>query len=152
MNPYKIYSKPEFDFKNPDDFKKLEKMAYDMTIDISDFPPAAYRYFDKLRMLYAEYKYNNLPLETAKYRKNKIYSNYKEALSAYEQHLSVYGSYQDNIRKAGTLLSDIEKTKNVKDIAVLACKVIGIMIGDESFFPRQMKKLNEQDQTSDRKA
>ena len=42
MNPYKIQSKLKFDFNNPEDFKKLEKMAYDVTIDISEFPPAAY--------------------------------------------------------------------------------------------------------------
>lgn len=141
MNPYKIYSKPKFDFKNPNDFKKLEKMAYDMTIDISDFPPAAYRYFDKLRTLYAEYKFDNLPEEIAKRRKDEIYSNYKEALSAYELWCKLCSDYQDNIRKAGTMLSDIEKSNDVKDIAVLACEVIGIMMGDENFAPRQKKKI-----------
>ena len=141
MNPYKIQSKPKFDFNNPEDFKKLEKMAYDVTIDISEFPPAAYRYFDQLRIIYAEYKYDNLPKEVAANRKAKIYSDYKETISAYEQWCSVYKSYQDNVRKAGTLINDIEKSDNAEDIAVLACEVIGIMTGDASFYPRQKKKL-----------
>ena len=141
MNPYKIQSKPKFDFNNPEDFKKLEKMAYDVTIDISEFPPAAYRYFDQLRIIYAEYKYDNLPKEVAATRKAKIYSDYKETISAYEQWCSVYKSYQDNVRKAGTLINDIEKSDNAEDIAVLACEVIGIMTGDASFYPRQKKKL-----------
>ena len=141
MNPYKIQSKLKFDFNNPEDFKKLEKMAYDVTIDISEFPPAAYRYFDRLRIIYAEYKYDNLPKEVAANRKAKIYSDYKETISAYEQWCSVYKSYQDNICKAGTLINDIEKSDNVKDIAILACEVIGIMTGDASFTQRQKKKL-----------
>lgn len=141
MNPYKIQSKPKFDFNNPEDFKKLEKMAYDVTIDISEFPPAAYRYFDQLRIIYAEYKYDNLPKEVAANRKAKIYSDYKETISAYEQWCSVYKSYQDNVRKAGTLMNDIEKSDNAEDIAVLACEVIGIMTGDASFSKRQKKKL-----------
>ena len=141
MNPYKIQSKLKFDFNNPEDFKKLEKMAYDVTIDISEFPPAAYRYFDQLRIIYAEYKYDNLPKEVAANRIAKIYSDYKETISAYEQWCSVYKSYQDNVRKAGTLMNDIEKSDNAEDIAVLACEVIGIMTGDASFSKRQKKKL-----------
>ena len=141
MNPYKIRSKPEFDFNDPEDFKKLEKMAYDVTIDISGFPPAAYRYFDQLRIIYAEYKYDNLPKEVAANRKAKIYRDYKETISVYEQWCSVYKSYQDNIRKAGTLMNDIEKSDNAEDIAALACEVIGIMTGDASFASRQKKKL-----------
>lgn len=141
MNPYKIQSRPEFDFNDPEDFKKLEKMAYDVTIDISRFPPAAYRYFDQLRIIYAEYKYDNLPKEVAASRKAKIFSDYKETISAYEQWRSVYKAYQDNIRKAGTLMNDIEKSNTTEDIALLACEVIGIMTGDESFAPRQKKKL-----------
>lgn len=141
MNPYKIQSRPEFDFNDPEDFKKLEKMAYDVTIDISRFPPAAYRYFDQLRIIYAEYKYDNLPKEVAASRKAKIFSDYKETISAYEQWRSVYKAYQDNIRKAGTLMNDIEKSNTAEDIALLACEVIGIMTGDESFAPRQKKKI-----------
>ncbi|MCM1227576.1 MAG: hypothetical protein NC320_09180 [Clostridium sp.] len=31
-----------YDFKDPNDFKILERMAYDCTLDIDNFPPAAY--------------------------------------------------------------------------------------------------------------
>lgn len=140
MNPYRYAVKPEFDFKNPEDFKKLEKMAYDMSIDISGFPPAAYRYFDKLKILYAEFKYDSLPKEIAERQKLKLYADYIEATSAYEQWVDDIGERQDNIRKAGTLLSDIEKAYDVKTVAELACEVIGIMTGDKCFFERQRKK------------
>ena len=29
-------------FKNPDEFKQLERQAYNGTLDVSDFPPAEY--------------------------------------------------------------------------------------------------------------
>lgn len=135
--------KPEFDFENPDDFKTLERMVYDCSIDIDGFPPAAYRYFDQLRTLYAEYKYDNLPEEIAKRRKDKIYSNYKEALSAYKLWCKVYSDYQDNIRKAGTKLSDIEKSEDITEIAFTACEAIGLMTGDSEFAKRQMRKFKE---------
>lgn len=100
-----------------------------------------------LRYLYQSYHKGEISKENAKSEKRKMLGEYERFKMTYDNWLKEFGYHQGNIRRAGTLLSDIEKTKNVKDIAVLACKVIGIMIGDESFFPRQMKKLgglNEQ--------
>lgn len=77
----------------------------------------------------------------AKAEKQQIIGKCTEFEAAYEQWCSVYKSYQDNVRKAGTLINDIEKSDNAEDIAVLACEVIGIMTGDASFSPRQKKKL-----------
>lgn len=141
MFPWQKNLKPEFDFKNPADFKKLEKMAYDMTIEIENFPPAAYRYFDKLRTLYAEYKHAGLPKVEAQRRKSKLYSEYAEAVVVFDNCRATYAEYQDNIRKAGTLLSNIEKSHDTKEIALTACQVIGIMTGDDSFFKRQKSKI-----------
>lgn len=141
MNPYKYEHKPEFDFDNPADFKKLEQMAYDMTIDIDEFPPAAYRYFDKLRNLYARYKYDNLLKESAEIEKKKLFTEYQREFKSGQRFREVYKTYQDNIRKAGTLLSDIEKSDNIADIAIKACRVIGLMTGDESFEKRQESKI-----------
>ena len=38
-------------FKNPDEFKRLEHQAYNGTLDVSDFPPAEYKYFSELRKI-----------------------------------------------------------------------------------------------------
>ena len=80
----------------------------------------------------------------AKAEKQQIIGKCTEFEAAYEQWCSVYKSYQDNVRKAGTLINDIEKSDNAEDIAVLACEVIGIMTGDASFYPRQKKKIKKE--------
>lgn len=36
-------------FKDKDTFRKLERQAYDGTIDVTKFPPAEYRYFSELK-------------------------------------------------------------------------------------------------------
>ena len=132
-----------YDFDNPEDFAKLEQQAYDGTININDFPPAAYRYFDKLRALYYEFKFEGLPRERAMKIKDKLLSDYKEANRAYKDWCSVFKSYQDSIRQASTLLSDIEKEQDVKAAAFIAFEVIGRMTGDENFAKRQRKKWEE---------
>ena len=131
-----------YDFKNPEEFKTLEKQAYDMSIDIEEFPPAAYRYFDKLRTLYARFKYDNLSKEDAEAEKRKIYSDYIKALNSYDMWCGMYAQYQENIRQCGQILSDIEKSKDVTEIALLACTAISLMTNDRNFIKRQERKIN----------
>ena len=109
-----------YDFKNPEHFKILERQAYDGVIDVSDFPPAAYRYFDSLRLLYARYKYDNLSNSEAAARKKKLLAQYNEAVSAYEYWTAACKYYQENIRKAGTRLSDMEKSADIFETLSIA--------------------------------
>ena len=55
---------------------------------MSRFPPAAYRYFDSLRLLYARYKYDNLSKEDAAAEKQKLLAQYNEATAAVN---AIYG-------------------------------------------------------------
>lgn len=131
-----------YDFKDPDVFKKLEKMAYTDTLDVSKFPPAAYKYFSELIKLYREFKGGKVSEQDAKASKAKLYADYNTAMGDYQNWITVYRAYQDNIKLAGTALSDIEKSKTAYEIAKNACDVIGVMTGDHEFCKRQMKKLN----------
>ncbi len=108
---------------------------------MSRFPPAAYRYFDSLRLLYARYKYDNLSKEDAAAEKQKLLAQYNEATAAVMGMKSAYQYYQDNIRKAGSLLSQIEKSHNIAEIAMLACECIGMMTNDTDFLKRQKIKF-----------
>lgn len=130
-----------YDFSDPKQFKALERQAYDGTVDVSRFPPAAYRYFDSLRLLYARYKYDNLSKEDAAAEKQKLLAQYNEATAAVMGMKSAYQYYQDNIRKAGSLLSQIEKSHNIAEIAMLACECIGMMTNDTGFLKRQKSKF-----------
>lgn len=98
-------------------------------------------FYVTLRSLYGYYRKGEISKDDASKEKQQIIGKCTEFASAYEQWCSVYKSYQDNIQKAGMLMNDIEKSDNAEDIAVLACEVIGIMTGDESFASRQKKKL-----------
>lgn len=134
----------KYDFNDPEHFKKLERQAYDGTIDVTGFPPAAYRYFDSLRKLYAEYKYDDLSKAEAQAAKQKLLADYREASEAYELFRAVYRDHQKNIVKAKSLLSDIEKSHDVREIALRACKCIGLMTGDREFAKQQAKKIMEE--------
>lgn len=129
-----------YDFKNPEHFKILERQAYDGVIDVSGFPPAAYRYFDSLRLLYARYKYDNLSNSEAAARKKKLLAQYNEAVSAYEYWTAACKYYQENIRKAGTRLSDMEKSADIFEALSIAAEIIEAFTNDRNFAKRIRKK------------
>lgn len=134
----------QYNFKNLDDFKILEKQAYTGAIDVSNFPPPEYKYFDMLRKIYYDFKFNGLPQDTAEKYKCMIYAEYQSYLSTYDNWCNVYKEYQDNIRKVGTLRNDIEKAITAEDIAIKACEVIQLLTGEMSFLERQTKKFKEE--------
>lgn len=94
-----------------------------------------------MRALYSSWRKGDISKNDGAAEKKKIISKCERFDNEYQLWCSVYGAYQDNIRKAGTMLSDIEKSKNVEDISLKACEVVGIMTGDKSFAKRQERKI-----------
>lgn len=133
--------KTQINFNDSDTRKRLERQAYDGTVEVADFPPAEYMYFSELRKIYYDFKFNELSKEDAENRKRKLLRRYNEAAAEQENFRRVYREYQDNIRRAGTIIAQINKSESTKEIAELACTVIGLMLGDDSFAPRIKKKL-----------
>ena len=131
-------------FKNTDTFRKLERQAYDGTVDVSHFPPAEYKYFSELKKLYYAFKFEGLPKEEASRKKRILLKKYREDISEHERSLDVYKQYQNNIRIAELNLSKIEKSHNVSEIALLACESLGAVMGEESFYNRQKQKILEE--------
>lgn len=131
-------------FKNTDTFRKLERQAYDGTVDVSHFPPAEYKYFSELKKLYYAFKFERLPKEEASREKRILLKKYREDISEHERNLDVYKQYQNNIRIAELNLSKIEKSHNVSEIALLACESLGAVMGEESFYNRQKRKILEE--------
>lgn len=130
-------------FKDSDTFRQLERQAYDGTLDVSDFPPAEYKYFSELRKIYYDFKFEGLAKSDAESRKLKIFHDYCEDLQKQENFLNVYKYYQGNIRRSGMLRSEIQKSHNIAEIALFACECISLMTSDEVFYNLQERKIKE---------
>ena len=100
--------------------------------------------YTALSALYKSYHKHDISMETAKVEKQRIISKCKQYEDERVAMIAAYKYYQDNSRRAGTLLSDIEKSTTAYDIALKACEAIGCMTGDVSFFKRQKNKMEEQ--------
>lgn len=128
-------------FRDEAIFKKLESECYTDTLDFDSFPAAEYKYFSRLRKIYSDYKFGGLDKDTAAKRKAGIYADYR--LDAERDGLigKVYAEYQENIRKAGTLRSYIDKAVTAEDKLRYALECIEAMTGETGFSKRNLKEL-----------
>ena len=127
-------------------FKKLESECYTDTLDFDSFPAAEYKYFSRLRKIFSDYKFNGLDKDTAVKRKAGIYADYKQDAERDGLIGRVYAEYQENIRKAGTLRSDIDKAVTAEDKLRYCLECIEAMTGETGFTKRNLKelKMNEE--------
>ena len=93
-----------------------------------------------LKSLYADFKKGYISKADAADTKAQIVAKCEEYTKAYEDWCSVHKEHQNSIRRASTLLSDIEKEQDIKAAAFIAFEVIGRMTGDANFAKRQKKK------------
>ena len=128
-------------FRDEAIFKKLESECYTDTLDFDSFPAAEYKYFSRLRKIYSDYKFGGLDKDTAAKLKAGIYADYR--LDAERDGLigKVYAEYQDNIRKAGTLRSDIDKAVTVEDKLRYSLECIEAMTGETGFSRRNLNEI-----------
>ena len=93
--------------------------------------------FRQLRALYTEYRAGKYTREQARLEKGVIYADFESTKKLF----SVMEEYQNNIRKAGTLRSDIDKAKTVEDKLRYALECIEAMTGETGFARRNLNEI-----------
>ena len=93
--------------------------------------------FRQLRALYTEYRAGKYTREQARLEKVVIYSDFEST----EKLFSVMEEYQENIRKAGTLRSDIDKAVTAEDKLRYALECIESMTGETGFARRNLNEI-----------
>ena len=93
--------------------------------------------FRQLRALYTEYRAGKYTREQARLEKGVIYADFESTNKLF----SVMEEYQLNIRKAGTLRSEIDKSKTVEDKLRYALECIEAMTGETGFSRRNLNEI-----------
>ena len=101
--------------------------------------------FRQLRALYTEYRAGKYTREQARIEKGVIYADFEST----EKLFSVMAEYQNNIRKAGTLRSDIDKAKTAEDKLRYCLECIEAMTGETGFSRRNLNALHNEADTTD---
>ena len=101
--------------------------------------------FRQLRALYTEYRAGKYTREQARLEKGVIYADFEST----EKLFSVMEEYHLNIRKAGTLRSEIDKAVTVEDKLRYALECIEAMTGETGFSRRNLNALHNEADTTD---
>ena len=133
--------KNKFDFSNPEDFCRAERLTYDGTLDYSDFSPPEYKYFSELRKIYHAFKFEGLSQEEAERQKKSLLIDCRKYLENFNYCRSVWKKYQENIRVSEMLKTKIQKSHDIREIAETAVRAVGLMTNDESFIKTNLEKL-----------
>ena len=133
----------KINFENPAVFEKLEHMAYENTLDYTDFPPAEYKYFDKLSQLGSSYRSGQLPKGLCKELKESYLCDYRKDAEMMRKNLEAEKHYQECIRKSDELRCKINSTFSRELKLMYALRYIELMTGEEGFEERNMKEREE---------
>ena len=102
--------------------------------------------FRQLRALYTEYRAGKYTREQARQEKGVIYADFESTNKLF----SVMEEYQLNIRKAGTLRSEIDKAVTVEDKLRFCLECIEAMTGETGFSRRNLNAIYDQADTADK--
>lgn len=96
-----------------------------------------------LRALHESYYAKKITREAAQTEKAKILSQCEEFEYEHALWAAACKYYQENIRKAGTRLSDMEKSADIFESLSIAAEIIGILTNDKNFSKRITEKFKE---------
>ncbi len=102
--------------------------------------------YRQLRALYTEYRAGKYTREQARQEKGVIYADFESTNKLF----SVMEEYQLNIRKAGTLRSEIDKAVTVEDKLRFCLECIEAMTGETGFSRRNLNAIYDQADTADK--
>lgn len=94
-----------------------------------------------LRAIYSSWRRGDITKEQGTAEKNKAVAECERFDGEYQHWCDMHKAYQNSIRKADVLMSEIEKSDDTAVIALKACEVVGILTGDASFADRQKLKM-----------
>ena len=135
----KYYRKPLPDFSSEAVWKDLKRQCYDGTIDYEAFPADEYKYFDRLRIIYLRFKFDNLPKEEAERQERLLSDEYSLSKKKAAQSLNICRKYQDSIKHSEQLKIQVNKAKSDRDKLIPALKAVGLLTDDESFYRINME-------------
>ena len=127
------------------DTKLIEKAAMDGEMPRLLTIPEK-QLFRQLRALYTEYRAGKYTREQARIEKGVIYADFESTNKLF----SVMEEYQLNIRKAGTLRSEIDKAVTVEDKLRFCLECIEAMTGETGFSRRNLNAIYDQADTADK--
>lgn len=125
-------------FDNAEEFERLERCAYDGRLDISNFPAAEYRYFDRVQNIGYKVRHEGFPRELAAQDRDKALKEYREDINILAHNLNAERQYTESRIRMDKLVCEIYKQHEPFAKLKLALEFVELTIGESGFAARNM--------------
>lgn len=122
----------------PDEIEKLARDKKPLP-QYSTLPDACY--YQAIRSLWDGVRSGRICKEEAHAEKKRMLRQYAEFRAAYERYCAAFREQQDNIRRIGTLRTDIAREPDERERLRLCIRAIGAMTGDRVFEKTEIGRL-----------
>ena len=127
-------------FKDPEEFRKLECQAYDGQLDFNEFPAAEYRYFDRVQNAGYRVRCEGYPKEFARQDISKAKQDYLNDLDTLRNNLRAQKQYTEARIRMGQLVNEIYKEHSPLGKLRLALEFVELTIGEDGLASRNLSE------------
>ena len=131
--------KINFDTISEDDFRSLERQAWNGTLDYRRFPAAEFKFFATVENLGYMHRHDKIPTDLLKDDIDAARNVYQNERLIVRKSFEVYRAYQDAIINADKLRIEINKAHG-QDKLLLALECIELLTGEKGFAKRNLKE------------
>lgn len=129
----KYYKKPLPKFHDPAVWAELKRQCYDGSIDYEEFPADEYKYFDRLRIIYLEFKFSGMPKETAAEAERLLLAEYTASKEHDRRSLDIFRMYLRNKLRFRESMIKINRSSVPAEKYAAALAAISAATNDELF-------------------
>ena len=129
-----------FNTITPEEFRELEKSAYNGQLDFNEFPAAEYRYFDRVQNIGYRARHEGLPKEFAKQERDRAHKDYLTDIDERRNCLRAYKQYCDARIRFTELVALIYKSKAPLEKLRWALECVELTIGEDGFTKRNLSE------------
>ena len=132
-----------FNTLTKDEFRGLERKAWNGTLDFSKFPAPEYKFFNTVQALGYRCRHGNIPAELLKDDIRDARDIYRHEREQLTYNIEAERKYHNARLRARELVNAIYKT-NTKDGKLrFALECIELLIGEGGFAARNLKYLED---------
>ncbi len=132
-----------FDGLSADEFRELERSAWDGTLDFAMFPAAEYKFFDTVRTIGYRHRHEKYPMDFCKQDIEQARKVYEKEAEQLRYNLEANRVYQQAKIQSGELVNRIYKANDpaAKLDAALMC--VELLTHEAGLRDRNLKYLED---------
>ena len=130
----------KINFNDPEEFRRLERQAYDGQLDFNDVPAAEYRYFDRVQNAGYRVRCEGYPKDFARQDISMAKQDYLNDLDTLRNNLRAQKQYTEARVRMGQLVNEIYKEHSPLGKLRLALEFVEITVGEGGLASRNLSE------------